>query len=55
MGIPYICFINTENYVDKKVSLVHQIHMVRSQLSSETIVQNIQNKFLTIFDQSGEN
>lgn len=45
MGIPYICFINTENYVDKKVSLVHQIHMVRSQLSSETIVQNIQNKF----------
>ena len=45
MGIPYICFINTENFTEKKVSLVHKIHLVRSQLSSEIILQNIQSDF----------
>ncbi len=42
MGIPFIFFINTSNYQEKTVSLVHKIHLVRSRLSSEDILQELQ-------------
>ncbi len=34
MEIPYICFVNTSNFTEKKLSLVHQIHLLRSRISS---------------------
>ncbi len=45
MGIPFICFINSENFIDKKVSLVHKIHMIRSKISPEEIINIIGNKY----------
>lgn len=34
-------FINSINYIEKKVSLVHKIHLVRSEVSSELILNQI--------------
>jgi len=45
LGIPYIFFINTMNYTEKRVSLVHKIHMVRSQISSDEIIEFINKNF----------
>src|SRR5690606_35880744 len=42
MGIPFISFINTANFSERKVSLVHKIHLVRSRLSSHDILQELQ-------------
>lgn len=42
MGIPFIFFINTSNFRERTVSLVHKIHLVRSRLSSEDILQELQ-------------
>lgn len=47
MGIPYIFFINTANFGNKKVSLVHKIHLVRSQLAPEKLLQKLQANSLT--------
>lgn len=41
MGIPFIFFINTANFVEKKVSLVHKIHLLRSRLSSAEIMMEL--------------
>jgi len=41
LGIPFVFFINSMNYVEKKVSLVHKIHIVRSEISSEEIINFI--------------
>lgn len=41
MGIPAIFFINTSNFEEQKVSLVHKIHLLRSRLSSEDILQEL--------------
>lgn len=41
MGIPAVFFINTENFEEKKVSLVHKIHLLRSRLSSEEILTEL--------------
>lgn len=41
MGIPAMFFINTENFQEKKVSLVHKIHLLRSRLSSEEILEEL--------------
>ena len=41
MGIPAVFFINTSNFEENKVSLVHKIHLLRSQLSSEDILQEL--------------
>src|SRR6056297_977611 len=41
MGIPALFFINTENFQEKQVSLVHKIHLLRSQLSSEEILREL--------------
>ncbi len=38
MGIPSIFFIYTSNFSERKVSLVHKIHLVRSRLSSADIL-----------------
>tara|TARA_R110002073_G_scaffold128999_1_gene274980 strand:+ start:30878 stop:31837 length:960 start_codon:yes stop_codon:yes gene_type:complete len=55
LGIPFICFINTINYTEKKVSLVHKIHMVRSEISSDDIMNFMKEKFdLTLEDKEKE-
>lgn len=41
MGIPFLFFINTANFLDKSVSLVHKIHLLRSALSAEEILQEL--------------
>ena len=33
LGIPALFFINSINYIEKEVTLVHKIHLVRSQIS----------------------
>ena len=45
LGIPYIFFINTANYEDRKVSLVHKIHMLRSDMPSLELLQLINKSF----------
>jgi peptidoglycan/xylan/chitin deacetylase (PgdA/CDA1 family) len=41
-NIPAIYFINSINFVEKKVSLVHKIHLLRSQISAVDLVNLIQ-------------
>lgn len=41
MGIPFLFFINTWNYQEKKVSLVHKIHLLRSRISSEELLNEL--------------
>ncbi len=45
LGIPFVFFINTTNYQEKKVSLVHKTHIIRSEISSEEIVRFIEKNF----------
>lgn len=40
-GIEAVYFINSINYTEKKVSLVHKIHLLRSQISSADLLQTI--------------
>ena len=37
MGIPFICFINTVNFKEQKLSTVHKIHLLRSVLQPANI------------------
>lgn len=41
MGIPFIFFINTANFQDSKLSLVHKIHLLRSLLSPKEILMEL--------------
>lgn len=41
MDIPYIFFINTSNFSDKRISLVHKIHLLRSQLAPYKLLQEL--------------
>ncbi|SFN32981.1 polysaccharide deacetylase family protein [Salegentibacter flavus] len=41
MGISAVYFINTSNFTEKKVSLVHKIHLLRSRVAPEEILQMI--------------
>lgn len=41
LEIPAIFFVNSINHIDKKVSLVHQIHLVRSVISSGVLFENL--------------
>jgi len=41
LGIPFVFFINTVNFEEEKVSMVHKVHMVRSELSSTDILAEI--------------
>ena len=45
LNIPAIYFINSLNFIEKEVSLVHKIHLLRSQISSKDLLNGIQNKF----------
>lgn len=45
MGIPALFFINTSNFQEKEVSLVHKIHLLRSQISSEELLKTLQEQF----------
>jgi len=45
LGIPFVFFINTSNYEDRKVSLVHKIHMLRSIMPSLELLQLIIKSF----------
>lgn len=42
LDIPAIFFINSINHIEKKVSLVHKIHLVRSVISSEELFENLE-------------
>lgn len=41
LNIPALFFINSINHLEKKVSLVHKIHLVRSVISSELLFENL--------------
>lgn len=41
MGIPAIFFINTSNFEEQKVSLVHKIHLLRSEIAPGDLLQEI--------------
>ena len=43
LEIPALFFINSMNHIEKKVSLVHKIHLVRSVVSSERLFENLEN------------
>ena len=42
LDIPALFFINSINHIEKKVSLAHQIHLVRSIVSSEVLFDNLE-------------
>lgn len=44
-NIQAIYFINSINFIEKEVSLVHKIHLLRSQISSTDLINSIKNKF----------
>jgi peptidoglycan/xylan/chitin deacetylase (PgdA/CDA1 family) len=48
MGIPYIFFINTSNFSERKVSLVHKIHLLRSQIAPEKLLQGLKANSLNV-------
>lgn len=41
LNIPAIFFVNSINHIEKKVSLVHQIHLVRSVVSSDELFESL--------------
>jgi len=41
LNIPVIFFINSINHIEKKVSLAHQIHIVRSVVSSDELFESL--------------
>lgn len=41
LGIAAVYFINSINYIEKEVSLVHKIHLLRSQISSADLLEII--------------
>lgn len=43
LKIPALFFINSINHIEKKVSLVHKVHLVRSVVSSEMLYENLEN------------
>jgi hypothetical protein len=44
-NIPAYFFINTINHIEKKVSSVHKIHLLRSILSPKEIIQLLESTF----------
>jgi len=42
MGIPFVFFINTSNFSDHKVSLVHKIHLLRSHVAPKELLQELE-------------
>lgn len=49
LNIPAIFFINTINHSEKKVSLVHKIHLLRSIISSEDLLEKINQTSVIVF------
>lgn len=43
LDVPAIFFVNSINHMEKKVSLAHKIHLIRSVISSDAIFQNLVN------------
>ena len=41
LDVPAIFFVNSINHMEKKVSLAHKIHLIRSVISSEAIFENL--------------
>lgn len=54
MGIPYVFFINTSNFSEREVSLVHKIHLLRSRISSEELLGCISQKTAVQLSQEEE-
>jgi peptidoglycan/xylan/chitin deacetylase (PgdA/CDA1 family) len=47
MGIPAVYYINTSNFQEKEVSLVHKIHLLRSEVPSREIMEQLRKKVLS--------
>jgi peptidoglycan/xylan/chitin deacetylase (PgdA/CDA1 family) len=43
LNIPALFFINSINHIEKKVSIAHQIHLVRSVVSSDELIESLVN------------
>ena len=54
LGIPYIFFINTANFQEQQVSLVHKIHLLRSQVSSEELLNELAKHTNLVLDRAEE-
>ena len=46
LGIPFISFVNPENFFEKKVSLVHKVHLIRSSISTDEIIKLLNDKYI---------
>lgn len=55
MGIPFLCFINTSNFQEKTVSLVHKIHLLRSKIAAEELLRSLSKTFHTELDHKERN
>ncbi|MCP9198305.1 polysaccharide deacetylase family protein [Gramella sp. GC03-9] len=44
LKIPFICFVNTSNFTERKVSLVHKIHLLRSKVPPSSLLNEIEKK-----------
>ena len=42
MGIPFLFFINTSNFQERSVSLVHKIHLLRSRICSKDLLKELE-------------
>ena len=42
MGIPFICFINSANFKEKKLSMVHKLHILRSKIAPKDLENEVQ-------------
>ncbi|HET7361702.1 MAG TPA: polysaccharide deacetylase family protein, partial [Salinimicrobium sp.] len=47
IGIPFLCFINTSNFQETTVSLVHKIHLLRSRIAAEALLESLSKTFYT--------
>ncbi|MEL0651234.1 polysaccharide deacetylase family protein [Algibacter sp. TI.3.09] len=45
LDIPAVFFANSINYLEKKVSTVHKIHLLRSIIDSEIVLKSIESKY----------
>lgn len=55
MGIPAIFFINTSNFKERQVSLVHKIHLLRSEVASREILAELRKLNITTLSEHERN
>lgn len=50
LEVPALFFVNSLNFMEKKVSLVHKIHLLRSVVSTDYILENLYDLKLTLLE-----